>query len=112
LIYFLEGEGGVLGPQQVGDLPGIQRQSVDKRRKAGTLLAIPVGNRFVLPAWQIAENRTLPHLEEVLGALKDHEEWRKLSFFVNGNVRLAGTSPLAALRAVLRKIRGKPALRT
>jgi hypothetical protein len=26
------------------------------------------------PAWQIEENSTLPHLEEVLEALKDHYE--------------------------------------
>jgi hypothetical protein len=95
----LEAEGGVLGPEQVGSLLGIQRQSVDKRRKAGTILALELGHRFVYPAWQIEANSTLPHLEEVLEALKDHDEWRKLSFFVNGNVRLGGESPLNALRA-------------
>jgi hypothetical protein len=95
----LEAEGGVLGPEQMGNLLGIQRQSVDKRRKAGTLLAVELGNRFAYPAWQIEGNSTLPHLEEVLEALKDHDEWRKLSFFVNGNVRLGGKSPLNALRA-------------
>src|SRR5271156_6169425 len=94
----LEAEGGVFGPEETGDLLGIQRQSVDKRRKAGTLLAIELGNRFVYPAWQVEGNRTLPHLEEILAALKDHDEWRKLSFFVNGNVRLGGKSPLKALR--------------
>ena len=49
----LEAEGGVLGPEQVGNILGIQRQSVDKRRKAGTMLAIELGNRFVYPAWQM-----------------------------------------------------------
>jgi hypothetical protein len=95
----LEAEGGVMGPEEVGNLLGIQRQSVDKRRKTGTLLALELGNRFVFPAWQIDGNRTVPHLEEVLAALHDHDEWRKLSFFVNGNVRLDGKSPLHALRA-------------
>jgi hypothetical protein len=94
----LEAEGGVLGPEQVGNILGIQRQSVDKRRKAGTLLAIELGNRFVYPAWQLEGNTTLPHLEETLIALKDHDEWRKLSFFLNGNVRLGGESPIKALR--------------
>jgi hypothetical protein len=95
----LEAEGGVLGPEEVGNLLGIQRQSVDKRRKAGTLLAVELGNRFVYPAWQIEKNNTLDHLEEVLSALKDHDAWRKLSFFVHGNVRLNGKSPLQFLRA-------------
>jgi hypothetical protein len=95
----LEAEGGVIGPEEVGNLLGIQRQSVDKRRKAGTLLALELGNRFVFPAWQIEGNRTVPHLEDVLAALHDQDEWRKLSFFVNGNVRLDGKSPLEVLRA-------------
>jgi hypothetical protein len=94
----LDMEGGVLGPEDIGHRLHIQRQSVDKRRKAGTLLAVEVGNRFLYPAWQIEDNKTLPHLEEVLDALKHHDEWRKLSFFVNGNVRLGGQSPLYALR--------------
>ncbi len=95
----LEAEGGVLGVDEVGKLLGIQRQSVDKRRKAGTLLALEIGNRFVFPAWQIEGSTTLKHLEGVLNALKDQDEWRKLSFFVNGNVRLGGISPLNSLRA-------------
>lgn len=95
----LEAEGGVIGPEDVGNLLGIQRQSVDKRRKAGTLLALELGNRFVFPAWQIEGNRTVPHLEEVLALLHDQDEWRKLSFFVSGNVRLDGKSPLEVLRA-------------
>jgi hypothetical protein len=94
----LEAEGGVLGPEEVGNLLGIQRQSVDKRRKAGTLLALELGNRFVFPAWQIEGNRTVPHLEEVLAALNNQDEWRKLSFFVNGNIRLDGKSPLEVMR--------------
>jgi hypothetical protein len=94
----LEAEGGVIGPEEVGNLLGIQRQSVDKRRKAGTLLALELGNRFVFPAWQIDGNSTVPHLEDVLAALHDQDEWRKLSFFVNGNVRLDGKSPLEVLR--------------
>jgi hypothetical protein len=95
----LEAEGGVLGPEEMGNLLGIQRQSIDKRRKAGTLLALGVGNRFVYPAWQVENNNVLTHLEEVLMALKGHDEWKKLSFFVNGNVRLNGRSPLNVLRA-------------
>jgi len=35
----------------------------------------------------------------VLAALHDQDEWRKLSFFINGNVRLDGKSPLEVLRA-------------
>ena len=95
----LETEGGVIGPQELGGLLGITRQSVDKRRKAGTLLALEIGTRFVYPVWQVEGNKTLDHLEQVLAALKDHDAWRKLSFFVHGNIRLGGLSPLQALRA-------------
>lgn len=89
----LEAEGGVIGPEELGNLLGITRQSVDKRRKTGTLLALEIGNRFVYPVWQIEGNKTLDDLEDVLAALKDHHAWRKLSFFVHGNVRLGGRSP-------------------
>lgn len=95
----LETEGGVIGPEELGGLLGIMRQSVDKRRKAGTLLALEIGTRFVYPVWQVEGNKTLDHLEQVLAALKDHDAWRKLSFFVHGNIRLGGLSPLQALRA-------------
>jgi hypothetical protein len=95
----LETEGGVIGPEELGGLLGITRQSVDKRRKAGTLLALEIGTRFVYPVWQVEGNKTLDHLEQVLAALKDHDAWRKLSFFVHGNIRLGGLSPLQALRA-------------
>lgn len=95
----LEEEGGVIGPEEVGKLLGITRQSVDKRRKASTLLALELGSRFVYPVWQIEGNKTLNHLEDALAALKDHDAWRKLSFFVHGNVRLGGRSPLQSLRA-------------
>jgi hypothetical protein len=95
----LEVEGGVIGPEKFGGLLGITRQSVDKRRKAGTLLALEIGTRFAYPVWQLEGNKTLPHLEEVLAALKGHDAWRRLSFFVNGNVRLEGQSPLQALRS-------------
>jgi hypothetical protein len=106
----LEAEGGVLSPEQVGEQLGITRQAVDKRRKTGSLLAIQLGNRFVYPAWQVNGSTTLNHLAEVLEALQAHDDWRKLSFFVNGNVRLGGRSPLATLRsgnldAVLRAAR-------
>jgi hypothetical protein len=38
------------------------------------------------------------HLEKVLQALRDHDPWMELSFFLNANDRLNGITPLQALR--------------
>jgi len=90
----LEAEGGVLGPEEVGNLLGIQRQSVDKRRKVGTLLALDLETGSSFQPGRSKETVLFPHLEEVLAALHNQDEWRKLSFFINGNIRLDGKSPL------------------
>jgi hypothetical protein len=48
---------------------------------------------------QFEGGRTLAHLEKVLDALRSHDPWMQLIFFINGNDRLNGRSPLQLLRA-------------
>jgi excisionase family DNA binding protein len=95
----LELEGGTLSSDDVAALLKISRQAVVKKIDAGTLFAIKLGSSFAIPAWQIEDHKPLPGLKEVLKALSGEDDWRKLSFFVNGNVRLGGKSPLQELRA-------------
>jgi hypothetical protein len=72
---------------------------VDKRRKQGQLIGLTQGKRgYAYPAWQFEGGRTLGHLEKVLEALEGHDPWTQLAFFVNGNERLDGKSPLELLR--------------
>ncbi len=92
-------EGGAISASEVAQILGISRQAVDKRRQAGTLLAIRVGGHgYRYPFWQFEQSGVLGGLEPVLKALARHDEWMKLAFFVNANVHLNDESPLHRLR--------------
>jgi hypothetical protein len=95
----LSDDGGMLSAQKVGDVLTITRQAVEKRRKAGRLIGVSLGRRgFGYPAWQFSERGTLPHLEAVLDALKEHDAWTKLVFFTSENVATGAKKPLDVLR--------------
>ena len=71
-----------------------------KRRK-GEVLGLPVGNRFLIPAFQVDLERRMvrPGVREVnmvLGA--DGDPWGVASWWVSGNGRLAGKSPADVVR--------------
>lgn len=96
----VEKSGGVLTSENVSGVLGISRQAVDKRRRQGRLIGLVRGRRgYAYPAWQFKNGRTLPELENVLEQLRRHDPWMQLAFFVNGNDRLNGGSPLEALRS-------------
>ena len=91
--------GGAIKVEEVAGLLGITRQAVDKRRREGRLIGLTQGRRgYAYPVWQFERGGTLTHLERVLDALRKHDPWMQLSFFVNPNARLSETSPLEALR--------------
>ena len=95
----LAAEGGVLSGEEVAQLLGISRQAVDKRRRTGRLLALPVGShRMAYPAWQFTTDGILRGWEEVLGDLRQHDPWMQLAFMLSGNSGLEGTVPVVALR--------------
>jgi hypothetical protein len=96
----LEQSGGVLRAEEVANLLGLSRQAVDKRRRRGRLIGLKRGKRgYVYPVWQFEGGATLPHLEEVLDALRDYDPWMQLAFFINLNDRLENRSPLEMLRS-------------
>ena len=96
----LKAGGGVLSAEEAAQLLGISRQAVDKRRKQGQLLGLVQGRRgYAYPAWQFENGRTIRNLEQALEALRGHDPWMKVAFFLNGNDRLDGKSPLELLRA-------------
>jgi hypothetical protein len=95
----LRAEGGAVGAPGMAALLGISRQAVDKRRKLGKLLAVAAGaRRWLYPAWQVADGRSLGGLEETLAALREWSPWARLGFFLGENLRLGGERPLDALR--------------
>lgn len=94
----LESHGGSISVEEAARLLRITRQAVDKRRRNGQLLAVAFGRRgYHYPVWQFADSGTLPGLESILRALKDHDPWMQVAFFVSPNPRLEGKSPASAL---------------
>ena len=95
----LQAEGGVWSAPAVAEHLGISRQAVDKRRKAGTLLGLPVGRHgYAYPVWQFVRKGILEGLEATLKALAGHDAWTTASFLVQSQVRLRGERPLDLLR--------------
>jgi hypothetical protein len=97
--WILRAEGGILTAEQIGQLLGITRQAVDKRRRQGTLIGLELGRRgFAYPAWQVGPTGTLAGLPGVLAELSGETPWGQAAFLLAANVWLDGETPLAALR--------------
>lgn len=93
-------EGGTWDAEAVARHLHLTRQGVNRRRRAGALLAIDVGRRgYRYPAWQFVSAGTLPGLEPALEALRPHDPWMQLTFMVSPNTRLGSSPPLDILRA-------------
>ena len=77
----------------------MSRQSVDKRRKQGKLLAVTTGKRgYLYPVWQFGDGGVLPGFEDILSALSDLDPWMKMIFMLGGNSFLDNRTPLELLR--------------
>jgi hypothetical protein len=105
-------EGGILTAEELAKALGITRQAVDKRRRAGKLIGLNTGRRgYAYPAWQLGTNGVLAGFPETLADLSVRDPWMQAAFFVSGDPRLGGATPLDELRrgnigAVRRAARG------
>ncbi len=98
-ISLMSQEGGMWSTQQAANHVGVTRQAIDKRIRAGKLLAIDAGRHGrLVPAWQFGDRGALPGLEETLKALEAHDPWMNLTFFLSPHVGLDGIRPLDFLR--------------
>lgn len=75
--------GGVLKSQAVASALGTTRQTINNHVKKGTLIAIQEGNDYLYPAFQFVGDEKLPHLEEILGLMKDVSAEAQCTFFLN-----------------------------
>lgn len=95
---------GLLSAAEAAAALGITRQGIEKRRRAGRLLAVSLGRRgYRYPAFQFVDGQTLPGLDRVLAALKGQDPWTQLSFFVNRRSDLDGRSPLDRLQPTVNR---------
>jgi hypothetical protein len=80
-------------------LSGISRQAVDKRRRAGQLLALRVGADWRYPAIQVDRHGMVPDgLAVVLRSMADSGPWSILDFLLTPDEVLEGLTPIEALR--------------
>jgi len=93
-------EEGTASGQEIAEALGISRQAVDKRRRAGDLLAVPSGSGdWRYPWWQLKEGKVLPGFEKIMAALGGASPWLRMDFFLSPDERLDGRRPLDALRS-------------
>lgn len=81
--------GGAWTAEQVAAHLHVTRQAVNKRRKAGTLLAIEAGTNFLYPRCQFTEAGVLEHLPPVLQAVDTESGWMKLQLLFTHVLRTA-----------------------
>jgi hypothetical protein len=100
-LELLDEAGGTLSAEQVGDLLGITRQAVDKRRRAQALLAFRRGGDWRYPRCQFDEEAhdVLEGMSKVVQALAGAGPWVTLDFLLAPDDALDGESPMEAMRA-------------
>jgi hypothetical protein len=100
-LELLDEAGGTLSAEQVGDLLGITRQAVDKRRRAHALLAFRRGSDWRYPRCQFDEEAhdALEGMPKVVQALAEAGPWVTLDFLLAPDDTLDGESPMQAMRA-------------
>ena len=96
----LSEEGGTWTVEDVAKHIHVTRQTVNLRRKQGTLLGLDAGRHgFHYPAWQFTRNGTVDGLEPTLAALKHLDPWMQQAFMLGRNARLRDKRPIDLLRA-------------
>jgi CheY-like chemotaxis protein len=96
----LDEAGGALSAADVGELLGIGRAAVDKRRRHGSLLALklPSGD-VVYPAAQFGPRDVVPGLPEVLAEFRIRDPWMQLDLLLARPEVLGGRTGFEALAA-------------
>ncbi|ODS51866.1 MAG: hypothetical protein ABS36_19020 [Acidobacteria bacterium SCN 69-37] len=101
-LQLIELAGGLLSVAEVAAVLDLTRQAIEKRRRAGRLLAVSLGRRgYRYPAFQFVDGQTLPGLERVLAVLGSRDAWTQMHFFVNRRPDLGDRSPAEVLLPTL-----------
>jgi hypothetical protein len=99
-VELLDAAGGALSAEEAGAFLEISRQGVDKRRRAGGLLAFRRGGDWRYPRCQFDEQKrdVIAGLAKVVWAFEAAGPWVTLDFLLAPDETLEGRSPLEALR--------------
>lgn len=95
----LKAAGGVVSAEELAVQLKVTRQAVDKRRRAGKLLALRERGDWIYPAWQVTNGHTLEGFEDVLQELIERgaSPWDMMLFFLETDTEREDETPLAAL---------------
>jgi hypothetical protein len=77
---------------------GISRQAIDKRRKAGKLLAFETARGYEFALTQFTAGGVVPDLDGTLALMGDVGPWEPLSALVNPSPALSGRAVIEGLR--------------
>ena len=99
-LELLSEAGGGLSTTALAEALGVSRQAIDKRRKTGTLLAVPrPSGDWAFPRAQFGPDLSpLPGMTEVLRAFRIKDPWMQLSELLTPDEDLGGRSILEVLR--------------
>ncbi|TAX48409.1 DNA-binding protein (plasmid) [Rhizobium leguminosarum] len=94
----IERAGGTMSAEDAGRILGISRQAVDKRRRAGTLLAVREGSDWRYPLCQLDQGEVIEGISDVVRGFAAAGPWIALDFLLAPDTVLGGRTPLQALR--------------
>ncbi|TAX69315.1 DNA-binding protein [Rhizobium leguminosarum] len=94
----VERAGGTMSAEDAGRILGISRQAVDKRRRAGTLLAVREGSDWRYPFCQLDQGEVIAGISDVVRGFAAAGPWIALDFLLAPDTVLGGRTPLQALR--------------
>jgi len=90
--------GGVLSAEAAGEIVGVSRQAIDKRRRSNAILAIREGSDWKYPRCQFQDGEVLPGIAEVVRGFETQGAWVALDFLLAKDSALGDRSPIEALR--------------
>ncbi|MBY5362298.1 helix-turn-helix domain-containing protein [Rhizobium leguminosarum] len=94
----VERAGGTVSAEDAGRMLGISRQAVDKRRRAGTLLAVREGSDWRYPLCQFDQGEMIAGISDVVRGFAAAGPWIALDFLLAADMALGGRTALQALR--------------
>jgi hypothetical protein len=99
-LELIERCGGTLTAEQAGDLIGISRQAIDKRRRTNALIGLRQGGDWHYPRHQFDEHRheVVAGLPRLLQAMPAANPWVLLDFLTAPDQTLGDRAPLEVLR--------------
>ncbi|MGE3271154.1 MAG: hypothetical protein AB7P40_20555 [Chloroflexota bacterium] len=91
-------QGELLSADEVAARLQIEPAEVERRGQEGMLLGLALeSGETGFPSWQFTDDGLLPGLESVLRRLSVRNSWMRAAFFLSGDLRLDGRTPLEAL---------------